>query len=409
MIRFGRLHISTGLRGCRWISTPLTKTSLAQESVDEFVSAIWTERYSSAGDFQLVLPATKANIEMLAPGTFLALRGTNEIMIIETHSIEDLILTVTGRTLIVFLNERIAWFKNAAPGETGSDVTKRIVDFSDTTRKPGEFISNIVNMLVVPTPTSFPTPYFSKANLDWANDAIPNLSLGAIDTSGTAKRITMPIGPIYDGLEHIATDEGVGMSLYLHSADPIVGWTIKFKTYRGVDHSTGGAGALVRLTPNMDSLSDLKEIQSIMEYKNVVYVYYEGEITEHLAEPSLPEPEGFERRVMVTNAEGEPVGRKVSYGTGIYYSNYTVVGIPEKLAFREQHAKDALANHNYIRAIDGQTSPQNDYKYGVDYGLGDILELEGITGTLSKARVTEYIRTQDKIGEREYPTISVIE
>jgi len=156
-------------------------------------------------------------------------------------------------------------------------------------------------------------------------------------------------------------------------------------------------------------LSGLKEIQSIREYKNVVYVYYQGEITKHLADPLLPEPEGLARRVMVTNAEGEPVGRKYTIASsgGHFYTGYTV-GTLEIAAFREQHAKDALANHNYIRAIDGQTSPQNDYKYGTDYGLGDILELEGLTGTLSKARVTEYIRTQDKIGEREYPTISVV-
>ena len=114
----------------------------------------------------------------------------------------------------------------------------------------------------------------------------------------------------------------------------------------------------------------------------------------------------------MTDAEGEPIGRKVTYDRRWYggpstYTTY-VVGPAEKAAFRAQHAKDVLANHNYIRAIDGQTSPDSEFKFGEDYGLGDVIELESFTGNVSKARVTEFIRAQDKIGEREYPTISVI-
>jgi hypothetical protein len=40
--------------------------------------------------------------------------------------------------------------------------------------------------------------------------------------------------------------------------------------------------------------------------------------------------------------------------------------------------------------------------------MGDIIELESLTGIVSKARVTEYIRSEDHNGEKEYPTISVI-
>jgi hypothetical protein len=113
----------------------------------------------------------------------------------------------------------------------------------------------------------------------------------------------------------------------------------------------------------------------------------------------------------VTDAAGEPVGHKItqeSYGSFRNTYTQTVVDANDITAFRIQNAKDALANHNYIRAIDGQSSPTSDYKFGVHYGLGDIIELEGLTGLISKARVTEYIRSQDKTGEKEYPTISVL-
>jgi len=385
----------------------LTDTFLPKDPIDDFVSAIWTERYSVAGDTQLVVPATSEMVEKLKEGTFLALRGTKEVMTLETQSIEKGLMTVVGETLPGFLNERYAWFQKPV---TLVDAPK-IIDYTDETRKPGEFIAHVIDKMVI-NPVPMVSGY-ATANLDWALEKIPNLSLGPIDTSGEIKRLTIPIGPLYDGISKIATDEGLGISLYLELAHPDTGYSLKFTTYRGKDRTSDqSVNPLVRLVPEMDSISDIKEIRSISTYKNVAYVYYKGVITNHYAEPSMPIPEGFARRVLIVDAEGEPVGRKVTTqqyqqlggGTYVYY----VIGPDELNAFLDQHAKDALANHNYIRAIDGQTSPQNDYKYGVDYGLGDVIELEGLTGLISKARVTEYIRSQDKNGEREYPTIAAI-
>ncbi len=383
----------------------LNEYFLANEIVDEFVSAIWTERYSKAGDVQIVVPATVANITKLKEGNFLALRGSKEVMLLETQSIEKNLLTVTGQTLPTFLNQRFAWFKNPA----SAAVDQRIAEYVDSTRKPGQFIADVVDKLVINT-VPF-TDGWTPANLTWDKEEIPFLTLGAVDASGTAQRLTLPIGPLYDSIEAIATQFGVGISLYLDSASPIDGYSLKFKTYQGVDHTTGGAGALVRLTPDLDSLADVKEINSNSNYKNVVYVYYQGAITKFLAEPSLPEPEGFARRVMVRDAEGAPVGTGTYqvYG-GVYGSSWTKTYVTptDVTAFLEQTAKDAFANNNYIHALDGQTSPISEFTYGEDYGLGDLIELENFTGTIAKARVTEYIRSQDKFGEKEYPTISVV-
>ena len=387
----------------------LTDTFLADETVDEFVSAIWTERFSKHGDAQIVLPATAENIEKLREGTYLALRGSKEIVQIETQNIENRLLTVIGNTMDEsVLMERFIWAANPEYG-SGDDVKTRVADYTDETRKPGEFMSHLVDRFVINT-VAFPTANDQdEATLDWAMEEIADLSLGAIDASGTVQRLTAPTGPLYTALEQLAEQHKVGMSLYLDSADPVAGYELKFKTYKGLDRTSNQSiNALVRLTPELDGISDIKEVRSIQKFKNVVYVYYEGEITKFLLDPLAPEPEGLERRVLVTDAEGEPPGRK---GEWTYWGNgqwgqSTITDIP---AFLEQNAKDALANHNYIRAIDGKTSPISDYKFGTDYGLGDLIELEGLTGEVAQAQITEYIRSKDKTGEKEYPTISVIE
>jgi len=389
----------------------LTPTFLAQDPIDQFVSAIWTERYSSAGDMQLVVPATSENVEKLADGTFMALRGSNEVMQIATQNIEDKLLTVTGETLIKFLDQRLVWFKN--PYYDGTSQTEKIIDYTEKTTKVGAFLSGVVDKMVI-NPVPIPGTAFNgsqNANLNWTAEKIDRLTLGAIDATGDTKMFSIPIGTLYSGLSKIATDEGVGISLYLESADPVAGYSLKFKVYRGVDHTTGGAGELVRLEPDTNSIQNVKELRSMANYKNAAYVYYQGIVTEHWLFPDEPTPEGFDRRTLMVTPEGSPPGHSVTVPRFGGYGGFTeiVVGPADIAAFRDQAAKDALANNNYIRAIDGQSSPASDFKFGTDYGLGDIIELEGLTGLITKARVTEYIRSQDKSGEKEYPTISVIQ
>lgn len=365
---------------------------VADEVVDEFVSVIWTERYSAAGDFQLVTHATTEWITRLAPGTFLGLLGSKEVMIVENHLIEGKLLTVTGRTLIAFLNERWAWFRN--PSYT-SDVSTFIVDYA-ADAKPGQFLADVVNLSVI-NPVAFTTPV-NTANLDWLNEKIPGLVLGAVDTSGTVRRLSITTGPLYDAIQPVAEQNRVGISLYLDSAT-LAGYVLKFTTYQGVDRTSGQTvNPLIRLSPDLDTLSNVKELASIQGYKNVAYVYYKGTITTHYADPLAPVPEGFARRVLVVDAAGEPST----------YNNDSYVTPAQMTAFRDQVAKDALANHNYVHAVDGQTSPIDEHIYGLDYFMGDILELENFTGTLAKAQITEYIRSQDASGEKAYPTISVV-
>lgn len=384
----------------------LTDTFLAKDVIDEFVSSIWTERFTSSGDVQLVLPATAETLEKLKPDTYLALRGTREVMVLQTQQIEDNLLTVTGKTLDeAALKQRLLWAQN--PDSTDADA--RIADYTDATKKPGEFISDIVYKWAI-SPTAFAGGW-APANLDWANEAIPNLTLGAVDASGTVQRITAPVGELYNAVSRLADQYKVGFSLFLESADPVAGYSLKFKTYQGKDRTSDQTTyPLVRLVPELDGISDIKEIRSSVLEKNVVYVYYQGQISKHLAEPDLPEPEGLARKVMLRDAQGEPPGHTVTFGQQWFGPTYTqyVVTPGELTAFREQNAKDAFANANYIRAIDGQTSPISEYEYGTHYELGDIIELKGLTGAVSKARITEYIRSQDRNGERAYPTISVV-
>jgi hypothetical protein len=78
-------------------------------------------------------------------------------------------------------------------------------------------------------------------------------------------------------------------------------------------------------------------------------------------------------------------------------------------AMLNQKAKDLLANNNYTKVVDGEVVPQSEFKYGTHYTLGDVIELDSGDGLVSKARITEFIRSQDNTGDKAYPTVSVID
>jgi hypothetical protein len=360
----------------------LTSRFFPRDYITEFTSVIWTERYSSAGDVQLVVPATPEMAEILAPGTFLGLRGTKEIMLLDKHSVEKGLLTVTGESLVKFLDERPALFKDEEHvGDTGSPYG----DYKATTTA-GQLICSAVYLMVINATSTFA--------LDWAREKIVGLELGHVDMNGAPKPLSFPNGPLYSGIQSLATEEGVGFKLYLESAKYSTNtYVLKFATYRGRNRTSDqDVHGVVRLSPRLDSLTDVKEITSLSEYKNVVYVSYKNAISKHYINPDLPIPTGFERRSLFVEAPD------------LYFSTEAKI-----VEFLDQVARNELANHIYVQMVDGQVSPQIDYKFGDDYYLGDVVELQGFSGLFSKARITEYIRAQDQFGMKEYPTLAVLD
>jgi hypothetical protein len=140
----------------------LTKSFIPREIVGEFVSAVWTERYSSAGDVELVTPATPSMVRKLTPGTFLGLRGTKEIMMLDTQSIENDLLTTSGVSLPKFLDERVAWFSN--PDTSGTGL---FAEYTSDTLTAGQLISSAVEKMVA-NPVIFPPTFINiKRPTSW--------------------------------------------------------------------------------------------------------------------------------------------------------------------------------------------------------------------------------------------------
>jgi Siphovirus ReqiPepy6 Gp37-like protein len=374
----------------------LTRGFRKRDIIDGFSSCIWTERYYGDSDVELVVPATTEMITKLPEGTFIGLDNSDNIMIIETVNIEDGKLKASGIALLPWMDNRFIrtsaahedryWYLGGGPGETAGWVLYAILYYMCMA---GPYLDGSVN-------TGIPNPQRLK---------IPGLGLQAYDQSGPVISVGVPFGPVYKAMREIATTYEIGMEILLTSVSES-SYTLGFRSYKGLDRTTGQTeNTVVRFSPQMESFTDIKELRSIAALKTLVYSFAPGLRPEE-GQPSLAtvpgagslsgaEYTGFDLRALMTFEEDittDMVGGSATNLVNVLNSR----------------AQDALTTNRYVIAVDGEIVPENQFKYGIHYSLGDVIEVQGNSGAVQTARVTEYIRAQDAAGEKSYPTVTMI-
>lgn len=361
----------------------LNRGFLRQDVIDAFSSVIWTERYYGDSEVELIVPATPDMIQKLPVGTFLGLVGSKEVMLLDSIDIESGVLKVTGGSLLSFMNNR--FIRVTAAHED------RYWNFPGT---PGWALWAIIYYMCIygGYPLGVPNP---------ASFVIPGLGLGGYDNSGASVNFAVPYGPVYDAMRDIATTYQVGIKITLESATD-TSYTLAFWSYRGLDRTSGQTvNPVVRFSPQMDTLTDIKELQSIKDYATLVYSFAPGNPDGLATIPGSssvagPPYTGFDLRALMTFEEDITTDQ--------------VGGDPNALvSMLNSRAQLALTDHRFAKAIDGQIVPLHQFQYGVDYNLGDVIEVQGNSDIVQSSRITEYIRAQDDTGETAFPTVAMLD
>ena len=382
----------------------LDRKFLRQYPIDQFHSIIWTERYYGDSEVELVVPATTEMVQKLSIGTFLSLDKSNEVMILETMNIEDNKLKLTGISLLPWLNNRFirldpkheitSWELGVNAGETPGWMLWAIIYYMCCAGSP--YLNGTTNTGI---------PLAQQAQL-----VIPGLGLKDYDKSGTNVKTVIPYGPVYDAMREIATAYEIGMQITLESATD-ASYSLGFRSYKGLERTSSQTTyPPVRFSPQMDSLTDIKELQSIAALKTLVYTFAQGlesqaGLTTTPGEARLTGTQytGFDLRALM---EFESLSIDQVGGS----TNPKVAGNPAIVVdvLNKQAAISLVANRA-VKAVDGEIVPTNQFKYGIDYNLGDVIEVQGNSGVVQTSRVTEYIRAQDEAGERAYPTVTMLD
>jgi Siphovirus ReqiPepy6 Gp37-like protein len=372
-----------------------------QNEIDEFISAIWTERYYGDSDLELVVPLTRDMLDRFQTGVFVALEGTEEAMILETREIEGGNLKLSGISLLAWMNNRF--------------IRTRAGHNSKVWSIKGQTAGHILWMMIYNMchPNS---PYLDgtiNTNVpERAKLAIEGLKLiGYDDTGKKIKNKKIPYGPLYDGMRQIAVNNRIGMTLRVQNVTDS-SYELGFLSYRGLNRtSTQTNRPTIRFSPLTDTFTDIREIQSIALLKTIVYAYATGPV---VTEP--PDPADAE---VLTNGPG--VAKRTEVGSGFNRrammilvddienseldSSTLAAKKAEVVDLLDDDAHAALDENKKINLVDGTISETGQYRYGKDYHLGDEIEVQGLSGTVQNSRIIEYIRSQDAAGEKAYPTV----
>lgn len=343
---------------------------------DRFVSLIWTERWQSEGDFELVIQSTIETRSAFTTGRWLALSESYRVMVVETvdDSTDDegrQLLTVKGPSLETVLKDRVA---------------RRIMAALDTEEK----------WTLTGTPAFIARKIFNDVcvlgNLDIADiipfitdvDLLPDDTIPEPPDSIT---IELDIQTIYDAEVGICQLYDLGFRL-LRNFDA---GQLVFDIYAGSDRTSAQDDLpSVLFAPDLDNLTNTTEFKSITGMKNVAYVFTPPGyriVTPLDVDPDIP---GFDRHVLFVVADDITETEPVAWA-----------------ALCDQRGREELSKNRAFAGFDGEINQNSQYKYGTDYQLGDLVELRNIDGVANTMRVSEQIFVSDGEGERSYPTLTI--
>lgn len=345
--------------------------------VDRYESLIWTERFSSAGDFELILPSTAENRNNFAPGKWLAINESYRCMKVEgvenyTDDEGRSLLKVTGPSIEIILDDRVARYYMAnlttQPSydihATPANAARKIFADAcvDGALSPSDIIPFIANVAIFPTDT-IPEP----ADLIYFH----------IDLKSVYAAIKEDICDVYD----------LGFRLVRNLDNS----QLVFNVYSGSDRTTQQSILpAVVFSPDFDNLKNTRELTSTAGTKNVAYVFSPVGYEVVYALDVAPDVDGFDRQVLVVKAEDIT-------DTDAAIASTKMI----------QRGKEELAKNRSYSAFDGEISQNSQYKYGVHYQLGDLVEMRNGDGITNNMRVTEQIFVSDHEGIRSYPTLSM--
>lgn len=338
-------------------------------ALDIYDSLIWTERYSSYGDFEIYLPVTSAMLVNLTPGNHIWERASKRVMIIEGRQITSdpengNKLTIIGRSLESILDRRIIWGQTILDGDLQTGIQKII---NENVINPTIAERRIDNFIFEPSTDPTITPLTLGIQLHGEN--------------------------LYDIIKAICETYNLGFSITLTGAKVFI-----FKLYAGADRSYAQfTNPYIVFSPKFENLINADYSESIRPLKNVAYVCGEGEGSARTV-ASVGSWSGLLRRELYTDAKN--LSSTIDSGTlepTVYAAQLIAKGMED------------LAKNTIAKAFEGQADTTQAFKYGEDFFMGDIVQLENEYGIESKVRVTELVRSQSISGVSSYPTFNTVD
>lgn len=337
--------------------------------LDVFESAIWTDRFFEAGDFKIKLPLTADNYERVLVGRYVWNSTSDRIMMIEkividSSSAEGSMMTISGRSLEYLMFRRIIWGQR-----------RHQTNLHDTIK------AMIMENMVAPSDGARAMSW-----LTWEDNPDSRLYSIQVDVQHTGDNL-------YTAVTELLEKHHVGIAFLYDGPGQI-----RIHLEVGVDRSySQSTNPFVVFSPRFDNLISGRFASDISTLKTVALVGGPGEGSARIYETvSSGATGGWNRREVFVNASS--VRDKDD-------DNNTIPESTVRANLREEGTtKLGLSENQHLIEFDGETAEHTMYQYGVDYRIGDIVQIQDSNGFNIPTRLIEFIQSHDRSEVKFYPT-----
>lgn len=332
--------------------------------IDNGKSVIWVKRFNDAGQFELYIPASTSMIELFTGNEIIITRDdSNAVMSVENVHLKTDIengdyLTISGRSVECFLGRRIVPKQTTFQNTTAENVIRSLIT------------QNVINPAVTSRKIDLITLGTAQGYTDVINKQVTGKNL-------------------LDTISSICKEQNYGFELLF------VNGQFVFNLYKGVDRSYNqNVNMFVVFSPEFENIGNTEYTKDKTTLYNAVYVGGEGEGTSRVI-VGVGSTSGLTRRETWIDARNE--------------SSNTDAGTltPTEYAYMlSQQGAEAIKQATETTKFNGEIINYNSYVYGVDYNLGDIVQVTNEYGVTGTATITEITEVEDETGYKIYPTLS---
>lgn len=340
--------------------------------IDTYKSIIWTDRYDSYGDFEICSIVNDKLLNLLVPDNYLICDKSTHTMVVEKVQIKSDVdngdtIIASGRSLESILDRRIIWGQSVYRGNLNDVIRTMINECIIYPNDGGRRISNFRY--------DIPNKSF--------NLLLPNMKPLEIQCTGDN---------LYDVITKLCNVYKTGFKIALNNK------YFLFQLYAGENRSYSQLkNPYVIFSPSFDNLINSNYIEDKSPLKTITLIAGEGEGSQRKY-TSIGEGVGIDRRELFTDARdiSSNIENDKTMSLEDYYKLLGIRGL-EKL-----YEKRTLVS------FEGKTETTQLFKYGKDFFMGDIIQIENVYGKNISARIVEIIMSDDESGFTIYPTLQTI-
>ncbi len=379
--------------------------------LSRYSSLIWTERYNQYGEFELCLPVCDVLSELLVRGNLLRIAKSKKWMVIEDIAVDTdpetgPMFTITGRSLESLLDRRVNLLVSESkinssygPGST-SNVTSVINYFvsRNFTQTSGTFWCHRL------CPNFYCIPYanYSKEDSEYYDANLYALTLG--DDYENYAGSALNSENVYDIVEAMCQNYDVGFAVdiqngtnsFYSSRIKYTGDYFNFYLYYGKDRSLEQSdNSPVVLSGFFHTMQSSNYYESDRDYKNAIFV-----VTDEDASFNSTNSTNY----YSSNTSTSPSGLNIRET----YESYSTSDSVSTSKLRAE-AKRTLKDLTRTTTLECEFAQTDQFVYGEDYYLGDIVSVVTDYGITATVRISEVVLSCDDSGESTSATVELID